>query len=93
MIKETLNLMISGTLTINEIAIKLKISKDELLTRLAFMEHLGYLRSVGNTNSDHDNKDQCLFCPEIKTCSMNNLEQQPCKMYVITDKGRRVIGK
>jgi predicted transcriptional regulator len=95
MIKEILKLMSSGNLTINEIAQKMNLSKDELLNRFKMMEQMGYLKRADKAESEtksHGTSKTCTFCPEAKSCSSNKRTSYEGLTYSLTEKGKNLAG-
>ena len=91
MIKEILRSMIDGDQTISEIALKLKISQDELINRLETLEHMGYLKRV--SDNIQNNKKSCLGCSMVDICSDKNRSNSTRVEYQLTAKGKNVICK
>jgi hypothetical protein len=94
MIKEILQVMSQGNLTIGEIADKLNLTKNELLNRFKMMEQMGYLEKSNqgdDVSKSHEPKMMCAFCPEAKSCSKSDITSYDGLTYRITEKGKRIL--
>ena len=93
MIKAILKLISQGNNSIGEIAIKLNITKKELLKRFEIMETMGYLEKTdksGRKNVSHVSNVLCSFCPESRSCIKSRTSIDCGMIYTLSEKGKRL---
>lgn len=93
MIKEILQLMASGKLSLSEMSSELSITNEELKNRLELMRHLGYVEILCETTSKSNGKMKCSCCPQQKSCSESTNRDKFGISYGLTNKGKRVSKK
>ena len=90
MIKEILTLMCEGTLTLIEIAEKLKITRQELFNRLETLEHMGYIKKLCTTTTE---KNKCISCTIAGSCVECDSTESFGISFQLTKKGKKVCQK
>lgn len=91
MIKKILKHLVQGNLTLTEIAVKLNLSRAELMNRLEIMEHMGYITKVCEARPRDENN--CAYCTMSSDCSTQEDSKDKMISYKLTAKGRRVSSK
>jgi len=75
---------------LNEVALNLKIGRDELNSQLKIMERMGYIHSVSENPSTCGTG--CTFFHMAKGCISDNSEDSFGTSYQLTEKERRICG-
>lgn len=86
MFKDILTKISGGGVVIPLLAAELGISLDQLRERLRMMEHMGYLTSDGACTPAEPSP----LCACCSGCAASS--DEPPRRFLLTEKGRRLIG-
>lgn len=92
MIREALEMIDRGSITLSKMAQELGMSEADLKNRLEMMVMMGHLEAVTIPRSAIDPEGHCPGCLMASTCKGDVCsEGVPIVGYKLTDKGRRMV--
>ena len=94
MIKELLEMLFIEKLSMSEAAHKLSVGRDDFRSRVEMLVHMGYIKELEMARGECEgNCWKCALTPACPDGGGDGEGKADFSWYVLTEKGRRLVGK